>query len=113
MENFFSNATAIWLSGQEREKHIRAQFKAVVSHVSGQNTQINLITSGIYQLWVNGKFVAYGPARAGRGHFRVEQWDITDFLTSGENAVVAWAYGLTSAYFFTCLVRSFLRSSVS
>lgn len=44
---------------------------------------LRLATSGIYNVFLNGEFIAYGPARAGRGHFRVDELPLN--LVQGDN----------------------------
>ena len=53
-----------------------------------------------YQIFVNNAFVAAGPARAGHGYFRAEEYDLTNRLTGGVNtvAILAAGYNVNSFY---------------
>ncbi|MFY9727662.1 MAG: hypothetical protein WAJ87_19355, partial [Bryobacteraceae bacterium] len=57
-----------------------------VVHVSGDNR---------YQLFVNGRRVAWGPARGGLSHWRYETVDAAPYLEPGKNvfAAVVWNFG--------------------
>ncbi len=108
----FCKAMPIWVKGKENEMHYRAQFKTVVSYNGNSFAKILIATSGIYNLFINGVFVAYGPARAGRGHFRIDNLDITDFLKKGKNAVVVEVCGYNATSFYLQKQSSFLSAEI-
>ena len=96
----FKKAFAVWSENRENEIHLRLRFKTILERPDAPDCIVKLATSGIYNLYVNGKFVAYGPARAGRGHFRIDEYDILPYLTDGKNVVVieVVGYNITSYY---------------
>lgn len=106
----FEYAKPIWVENRETEINCRVQFKAFIPFA--ENAFIHIATSGIYQLWINGKFVSYGPARAGRGHFRMENLEITDYLKEGDNAVVIEVAGYYCKSFYVQQQPSFLQAEV-
>ena len=75
--NFFEKALPVWISGRSEEKNLRAVFRTYKEIKDG--TYINVATSCVYSLYVNGKFVAFGPARSGRNHFRIDKIDLSAF----------------------------------
>ena len=93
-------ALPIWAKGREKEMHLRLRFKTILERPDAADCIVKLATSGLYNLYVNGKFVAYGPARAGRGHFRIDEYDILPYLCDGKNVVVieVCAFNVTSYY---------------
>lgn len=109
----FNKAVPIWVSGAENEMHYRAQFKARFNYQNDAAVNVALATSGIYNLYVNGVFLAYGPARAGKGHFRIDNLDITDFLLKGENTVVIEVCGYNSTGFYLQKQPSFLIAEIT
>ena len=82
----FLKAKPVWVLGMEEEPNYRLQFKTVCGSLD--DAKIHIATSGTYQLWINGEFVSYGPARAGKDHFRMEKIDISRFLTKERNTVI-------------------------
>jgi len=56
---------------------------------------INISADNRYRLFVNGKEVCYGPARADLEHWSYETIDIAPFLTGGDNLIAAevWNFG--------------------
>ncbi len=109
----FNKAIPIWVSSTENEMHYRAQFKTCFNYQDNAIVKVSLATSGIYNLYVNGVFSAYGPARSGKGYFRVDNVDITDFVKKGENVVVIEVCGYNSTGFYIQKQPSFLIAEVS
>ncbi len=72
--------------------HFRKRFtlgqkpEQFIIHVSADNR---------YRLFVNGQFVAHGPARGDLAHWRFESVDLAPYLQAGENvlAAVVWNFG--------------------
>lgn len=106
----FLRAKPVWLEGRETEIHLNVQFKAVVP--SAHKAVVRVATSGIYHLTVNGRFAAYGPARAGKGCFRVDEIEVSDWLSEKENVVVLEVCGYSSAGFYLIRQPSFLQAEV-
>jgi len=109
MKDLFSIAQPVWLRGREQEYNCRVQFKTVCPKAQAQ---IHIATSGVYQLYVNGTFVAYGPARAGKGHFRQDRIDISPFLTRENNAVVIEVAGYYCTSYCMLQQPSFLQVEI-
>ena len=59
----------------------------------GDCDTLRLIAKDTYNLYVNGKFVCYGPARGAEGCARVDEIDLTPHLISGENSLKIFVQG--------------------
>lgn len=110
MENDFIKAFPIWETGKESEMNLRLQFKAVVGKL--KNSFIKIATSGMYQLWINGEFVCYGPARAGKGHFRMDQINIQDKLYRDNNVIIIEVVGYNVNSYAIQNQDSFLQAEI-
>ncbi len=106
----FINAKPIWIKNKEQEVNCRVQFKAICP--KADNADIHIATSGVYQLWINGKFVSYGPARAGKNHYRMENIDISRFLSEDENIVIIEVAGYYCSNFYIMQQDSFLQAEI-
>ena len=53
----------------------------------GEGVSIRLIAKDVYNLFVNGKFVCYGPARSAKGYARSDEIDLTPYLTQPQNRI--------------------------
>lgn len=61
-------------------------FATKVKGVSA--AKIKIVARHFYNLYVNGVFVNYGPARAAHKYLRIDEIDLTPYLTRDENVVV-------------------------
>lgn len=52
--------------------------------------ELALAAKDTYNLYVNGKFVQYGPARAAKGYARVERVRLDEYLTETENRICVY-----------------------
>lgn len=77
MKTEFQAAKPIWLKSDKGEMNVRAVFRKVTD--VSKDSIIRIATSCVYSLFVNGDFVAFGPARAGRDHFRMDVIDLSRF----------------------------------
>lgn len=81
----FLKAKSVWPKGLRDEMNITIAFKA---ECDCGDYELKLCSQGNYQLFVNGNFVMAGPARAGRGFFRVDKIDISKHLTREKNELL-------------------------
>lgn len=110
MTDLFSKAKPIWLSDREKDVHLRVQFKTVIR--KSNLAKVKIATSGMYQLFVNGSFVAYGPARAGKNYFRLDEIDVADKLIKDENVLIIEVVGYNANSFAIQNQTSFLQAEV-
>ena len=75
MNKYFKNALPIWRKDacDEVNSHIRLR----ASVIGAGKTAVKIAVCDAYQLFVNGKFVAAGPARCAKDFFRVDEIDIS------------------------------------
>ena len=55
---------------------------------------INIVAGDYYNLFVNGTFVCYGPARAASGYARADEINLSKFLTRDENEILVFVVSL-------------------
>lgn len=107
---FFIKAQPVWSMDKESEVNLRLQFKTNLR--KRDNAVIKIATSGMYQLWVNGSFVCYGPARAGKNHFRMDRIDISDKLQKEANIIIIEVAGYNANSYAIQNQKSFLQAEV-
>ncbi len=66
----FIDAKPIWLKDRENEMNCHAAFCLTREIAAGAELYITAAT--YYRVWVNGRFLAYGPARTAKGYARVD-----------------------------------------
>jgi alpha-L-rhamnosidase len=66
----------------------------------------------LYRVFLNGHFLAHGPARGPHGFFRMDEWDLTDKLQSGVNVVAFEVAGYNVNSYSLLDQTSFLQAEV-
>lgn len=103
----FTAASAVYFPFASAAEAERIQKEDAVSQfgfytsvdLSGQsptkNATVRISARHVYRLYINGKIVMHGPARTAHGYARVDEIDVANRLTDGENhiAVEVMTYG--------------------
>lgn len=55
-----------------------------------KEVRLKMIAKDLYNVYVNGKFVHYGPARAAKGYARVDELVLDGYLTKAENEICVY-----------------------
>ena len=100
----FAQAKPIWAAGREKESNLFLKFTFSLPESA---CLIRLTASTAYHLTVDGRWITYGPARAGEGYFRVDEWPVEK--TGSEHAVEILAAGYYLSCFEYALWPSFLQ----
>ena len=90
----FDYAKPVWINNDIESKNVHLMLYAEVEKNGAK--QLRIATSEFYQLFINGEFKAYGPARAGRGYLRVDKIEIGESLDSENNIIeiILFSYGV-------------------
>ena len=88
---FFRRARPVWIKGLEREMNCHLGFRAVIEATPRETTEcaLRITACSFYKAFVNGRFLAHGPARGPEGHFRVDSVPIEPSLLKRGSNVVA------------------------
>ena len=111
-DGFFDVATPVWADGRAREMNDSLVFKSVFRSRTGEATSLALTGSTVYRVRLNGKFVGYGPARGPKGMFRVDQLDLTPFVSDGENCLEIEVSGYNCSTFYYPKAPAFLQAEL-
>jgi len=98
--NFFKSAKPVWPEELMGQMNYMVGFRAVVNVPKQDTAILKIAVSTLYRVFINGEFIGYGPARAARGYFRVDELDVTNKLAEGKNVVVieVAAYNIDNTY---------------
>ena len=80
----FQIAKPVWAKDRQEEVNLTLVFSF---SLPAESVRLKLTASSAYQLYINGRFIMMGPARAGHGCFRVDDLDVTPYLDRDENQV--------------------------
>ncbi|MDD4645070.1 MAG: hypothetical protein PHY99_03695, partial [Bacteroidales bacterium] len=97
---FFKKAQPIWPTGRELEKNLTVGFRTQFIKPSNGSAVLKIAGSTLYRIYLNGTFIGHGPARAGHGYYRADEWDLAGKLTEGNNilAIEVAGYNINSYY---------------
>jgi len=100
----FTSSRPIWAKGRSREINLHLEFH--IELPAAAHT-VCMTASTAYQLFADDDFIAYGPARAGDGHFRVDEWCV-----AGKKTLKVLVAGYYCCCFQYTLYPSFLNLEV-
>ena len=70
----FRQSKPVWAKNRSEELNLFLEFNLSLPEKS---QTVRMTASTAYHLYGDGDFIAYGPARAGDGHFRVDEWPVS------------------------------------
>lgn len=79
----FNIAKPIFPKGRNNDYNVLATF---IARGDLKGTTVRLCAADFYHIYVNGEFVAYGPARTAKGYGRVDVFDL-DVFASGDDEI--------------------------
>ncbi len=105
---FFKKASPVWAKGENKKLNSSCLFKCCFS---GKERKKLLITGwNSYRIYLNGLFLAFGPARASHGYARVDEFQLKDLLD--ENVLLIEASAYNTKTFCTLNQPGFLIAEV-
>lgn len=108
----FEQAVPVWADGRAEEQNVYLTFRSLVKGDDVRQTQVRLAASTDYRMTVNGEFVSHGPCVAGHGFYRVDVYDITSLLHSGDNVLAIEVAGYNVPSYYLLDQPSFLQAEV-
>lgn len=108
----FVEAVPVWPEGREREMNLLVEFRTRFATAAGQRAVLKVTGATVYCIRLDGRFVGYGPARAGHGVFRVDEWDLGDDLPAGEHDLAIEVTGYNCNSYALLDQPSFLQAEV-
>jgi alpha-L-rhamnosidase len=109
---FFLEAKPIWPTGSEEAKNLFVGFRAVFQCEPDCRPVLRITASTVYRCFLNGTHLGYGPARAGHGHYRVDEWDAGDFIRQGKNVLAIEVAGYNVNSYYLLDQPSFLQAEL-
>ncbi|MBN1901530.1 hypothetical protein JW926_09440 [Candidatus Sumerlaeota bacterium] len=108
----FKEALPVWIGGREREKNLFAGFRTVMDKPAASNVTLRITAATLYRFFVNGEFAGHGPARAAKGWFRVDEWNITSMLKSKNNIISIEVAGYNANSYYLLDQPSFIQAEI-
>ena len=105
-------ALPVWVEGREKEMNLTLGFRGKFQVADNQKIKLRITASTIYRVFLNGKFLGYGPARASHGYYRIDEYDPGKLVRKGENIVAIEVAGYNVNTYYTLDQPSFLQAEV-
>lgn len=109
----FQSAQPVWPDGREKEKNLLVGFRVRFQAPAAKPVVLKLTASSLYRAFLNGEFLGHGPARAGHGAYRVDEWDLTPRLRPGDNLLALEVAGYNVNSFYLLDQPAFLQAEVT
>jgi len=108
----FQAAKPVWPAARTGVMNDFLAFRASFGVKAGQTPVLRVTGCSVYRIRVNGAFAGYGPARAAKGFFRVDEWPLVDFVKAGANTVEIEVAGYHVNNFYIPDQPAFLQAEV-
>lgn len=106
----FDEAKPVWPTGLEKERNLFIGFKTRFASKEGDRCVLRITGSSAYRVSLNGEFAHWGPARAAKGYFRVDEIELE--IRKGENTLAVEAAGYNCNSFYFIDQPSFLQAEI-
>ncbi len=107
----FRSAVPVWEAGTEKEKNLSLLFTASIPKTD--NAILRIAGHSSFVVKINGTFFAAGPARAGHGYYRVDEYPLTPVLTEETNEISILCAGYNVNSFAYLDMPSFLCCEIT
>ena len=111
-ERFFRKALPIFATGKTLEKNTQITLICEVAAV--KNAVLRIAARSFYQVYVNDRFLAFGPARTAKGYARVDEISLADCGdTAGTLRIRIEVAGYACRSLSLCLEESFVCAEIA
>jgi alpha-L-rhamnosidase len=106
----FKEGSPVWPKGQATERNLFLGFRTSFESAKGDRPILRITGCSSYRISLNGRHVGYGPARATKGFFRVDE--ITLNPKVGENTLAIEVAGYNCQSYYHMNQPSFLQAEI-
>ena len=107
----FLKATPCWPDTGGDDLNRRVGFRVVLDQFP-VDAVLRIATSGLYRATVNGRFLGHGPARAGHGHFRIDEWPLASFAGKGRRVIGIEVAASAARSYYMVKQPAFLQAEI-
>lgn len=107
---FFLRGTPVWAKGETETLNYHLILRTTIPNLSG--CDLHITAASFYRLYVNGSFVAFGPARTAKGYARVDIIPLNVYHRPGGNEIIIEVAGYACASLSTVRQPSFVVAEI-
>ena len=94
----FQAALPVWPEGRATRMNDFVEFRASFEVKTDEKPVLRVTGSSVYRIRLNGEFAGYGPARAAKGFFRVDEWPLAAREGRNDLTIEVSAYNCNNYY---------------
>ena len=106
----FEKARAIWPIGRSERMNDFVLFRTILSMEANHRYTLRITGSTLYRVKFDGAFIAFGPARAAKNHFRIDELPLQ--LEQGRHLLEIEVSGCNVNSYFYMDQTSFLQAEI-
>jgi alpha-L-rhamnosidase len=107
----FQAAAPSWPDTGGDDLNRRVGFRVALDALPA-DAVLRLATSGLYRATVDGKFLGHGPARAGHGHFRIDEWPLKNLAGEGTSVIGIEVAASVARSYYMIKQPAFLQAEI-
>ncbi|MBI9016411.1 MAG: hypothetical protein JEZ07_04020 [Phycisphaerae bacterium] len=109
---YFKSAQPVWPSGREKEMNLFVGFRAIFNKPDASETHLLIAGSSNYRVFLNGRFLAHGPARGPHGFYRVDHLLLPSGQLQDSNLIAIEVAGYNVNSFYLLDQPAFLQAEI-
>lgn len=106
----FINAKPIWIKNKRITVNYQAGFRCDFNAELSKKYILKLTGATYYKIYLNGEFLAYGPARGAMGYVRCDELSLD--VNEGINKLAIEVAGYNCASYYSIPMKSFLTAEI-
>ena len=106
----FNKAVPVWPKGKAEEMNVFYGFRAAFDAGRGDRPVLRITGCSDYRISLNGRHVGWGPARASKGYFRIDEIPLS--VRDGKNIVAVEIAGYNAMSYYHMKQPSFLQAEI-
>ena len=109
----FLAAKPVWAAGKAEQFNSQIDFRGVFAWDGAGELKLKFSGCSIFRVKLNGRLVAYGPARGPHGWFRVDERDVKAAAVKGANVLSIEGCGYNIPTYYIVKHPAFLQAEVT
>ena len=106
----FKSAVPVWPKGKTTEMNVFCGFRAAFDAKHGERPVLRVTGCSDYRISLNGRHIGWGPARAAKGYFRVDEIPLK--AVAGRNVIAIEVAGYNVMSYYHIKHPSFLQAEI-
>lgn len=111
-KGIFFRAKPVFAEGMTRRINTNLIFRGKFILRDTVNLLLKITASNLFKVYINGNFIAYGPARATKNYYRVDRIEISEYCRQGENQLVILCTNSYVPCFHMVCVPGFVQAEI-